>query len=107
MNCKREHCLNVQGQQLEEILSAAGDYEIWLSTQLLQVESDEGTNGSQNIFDDDDHPLPFGLSELPTQPMAFDGAQYSISSQCLFSCYKINCNDIRQVITILHIEGRF
>lgn len=61
------HCncwFDYQGKHLESVLSAAGDYEIWLTTQILETEDYEFT--SQVLFEADT--LPYGNS----QPMSFD-----------------------------------
>jgi len=66
---RKVYCYYVrQGKRIQSILSTAGDYEVWLSTQLMQLETDDVPEcGSQSMFDEDVNSLPFGLSELPTQ----------------------------------------
>lgn len=51
-----------QGTRLESILSSAGDYEVWLTTQLLHQDMDDYEFSSQAMSEADT--LPFGYSQL-------------------------------------------
>jgi len=63
------HCgcwLDYQGKHLESVLSSAGDYEVWLTTQLLNQETEDCEFSSQVLFETDTFPV--GCS----QPLPFD-----------------------------------
>ena len=55
-----------QGKHLESILSSAGDYEVWLTTQLLQPEMEDYEFSSQLLSEADTLPISF------SQPLPFD-----------------------------------
>lgn len=59
----------VKGKKLEGIILSSGDYEIWLSTRILEMESEElmmSQHSQSNMFEDVTN-LPFGLGDSQTQ----------------------------------------
>ena len=58
--------LGYQGKHLESVLNSAGDYEVWLTTELLQQEMDDYELSSQVLSEADTLPL------CASQPMVFD-----------------------------------
>jgi len=59
--CHCNNCCVLKGKHLEAVLSSAGDYEVWLTTQLLQQEMDDGELLSQVVSEVDNlsQPMPF------------------------------------------------
>jgi len=55
-----------QAKRLELVLISTGNYEVWLTTQLLQPEVEDCEFSSQVLFESDT------LSQAATQPVQFD-----------------------------------
>jgi len=59
-----------QGKHLESVLMSTADYEVWLTTELLQQDMEDCEFSSQVLFESDT--LSLCPSQAETQPMQFD-----------------------------------